>query len=84
MLLWMCKVEVDEFLVDLAGDVALEAADDVASAEALGLAALGVGAGGGVPAESADGDAVEGGVGGSVAGSVEAVSVGVSAGCGDG
>src|SRR4029450_6454274 len=51
--------------VDLSGDVALEAADDLAFAEAFGGASLDVGAGGLVVADADDGDDVEGGGGGS-------------------
>src|SRR5438093_7458260 len=68
-----------ERLVDLAGDVALEAADDLAAVEAFGFASLGVGAGAGVVAEAADGDHVECAVGLAVAAVVEAVAAGAAA-----
>ena len=45
-----------EMGVDLAGEVALEAADGFGFGESFGFASLGVGLGGGVPAESAEGD----------------------------
>lgn len=60
--------------MDVAGDVALEAADDFFGAEALGSSAGGVCAGGFVPAEAAEDDSVEDCVRGSVTASVEAVS----------
>src|SRR5690606_19375637 len=78
MLLWMSSGEFKmvwcgDDLVELAGDVAFEAADDLL----LGLALLGasfhVGAGAGVPAQAAEHDPVEGGVGLAVAASVQAV-----------
>jgi hypothetical protein len=52
-----------EQLVDLAGDVALQAADGLASGKALGGAAVQVVAGTLVAAGSGQGDAVEGGEG---------------------
>src|SRR5699024_9237433 len=81
MLLWMSRgvlgAEVDlDGGVDLACDVALEAADDVL----LGLAGLGasfdVGAGRWVVTQAAHDDAVEGGVGSSVPAAVQAVLAG--------
>ena len=51
---------------DWAGDVVLEAANGVFLRLARGGAPCGVGAGGGVPAEPTQHDAVEGGVGGAV------------------
>ena len=48
---------VGEELVDLAGDVAFEAADDLGFGFALFSSALGVGLGSGVGAQSCDGDA---------------------------
>src|SRR5438093_10283015 len=68
-----------EGLVGLAGDVALEAADDLAAVEAFGSAAVGVGAGAGVVAEAADGDHVERAVGLAVAALVEAVAAAAAA-----
>src|SRR5438093_182948 len=68
------RVEVGaEGVVGLAGDVALEAAEDFASVESVGCAFGGVGAGAWVVAEAADGDHVEGAVGLAVAAEVEAV-----------
>ena len=49
----LCPVN-DEGVVDLAGDVALEAADDLGLAEPFGGASAGVGAGGFVVLESDD------------------------------
>lgn len=66
-------------MVDFAGDVAFEAADDVAFGDAVCGAALDVGAGAGAVAHADDDDAVEGGVGLAVAAAVEAVSVGAAA-----
>ena len=71
-----------EVLVDLAGDVALEAADDLAFGQALGGAAFDVGAGGLVVAHPDDGDDVEGAVGGSVAAAAEPVPAGGAAAAG--
>src|SRR5438552_10921770 len=67
-----------ECVVSLAGDVALEAAEDLASAESLGGAFGGVGAGAVAVAEAADGDHVQRPVGLSVAAEVEPVAVGAS------
>jgi hypothetical protein len=85
MLLWMSTavvgglsggVEVvSDGLVDFAGDVELEAADDLFPGLALGEAAGHVVLGRSVPAESADDDDVERGVGLAVAAAVEPVSV---------
>jgi hypothetical protein len=63
-----------QVVVDLSGDVALEAADDLAFAESLGGAAFDVVAGGLVVAYADDGDDVEGAVGGSVAAAAESVT----------
>src|SRR3954471_18789834 len=63
-----------EGVVDLAGDVALEAADDFGLGLALAAAALGVGAGAGAVAQAADRDHVEGAVGVAVAAVVEPVA----------
>lgn len=68
--------------VDLAGDVALEAADDLSFAEAFGGAALDVVDGGLVAPHSDQGDDVEGAVGGAVASSAESVSSGGAAAAG--
>ena len=57
----------DEHRVELAGDVALEAADDLAFGESFVGPAFYVGAGGFVVSQSHDGDDVEGAVGLSVA-----------------
>lgn len=59
-----------EDAVDLAGDVALEAADDLGLGQALGGAPLDVGAGGCVVAHADQHDAIEGGVGLAVAAAV--------------
>src|SRR6266516_4801264 len=72
-----------EGVVDLAGDVALEAADDLFLAEAFGDAALGVGAGASAVAQPADSDQVEGTVGLAIAAAVEPVSGGAAGGGGD-
>ena len=60
--------------VDLAGDVALEAAQDLAFAEAFGGAALDVASGWLVVPQSGYRDDVEGAVGGAVAASAEPVA----------
>ena len=73
-MLWWGEV-VEDCSVDLPGDGALEAADDFFAGFALGEAALHVGLGCGVPAESADRDDVERGVGVSVAAAVESVAL---------
>src|SRR2546429_6942713 len=67
-----------ERVVGLAGDVALEAADDFALAQSLAGALARVGAGAGAVAQAADGDHVEGSVGLSVAAEVETVASGAS------
>src|SRR5215210_3681012 len=72
-----------EGAVDLAGDVALEAADDLGLGLAFGGAALGVGAGAFAAAQAADGDHVQGAVGVAVAAVVEAVAVAAAGGDGD-
>src|SRR5690606_27123077 len=83
MLLWTSSGEFkivccgDE-VVELAGDVALEAPDDLLFGQAVLGASFGVGAGAGVPAQAAQHDAVEGGVGVAVAAAVEAVPVGAA------
>jgi hypothetical protein len=58
------------------GEVALEAAEDLGRAQALGRAALGVGARGWVPAQAPDGEQVQGAVGLAVAAPVEPVADG--------
>ena len=59
--------------VDLAGDVALEAADDFAFAQPFGGPPLDVVTGGLMTAQADDGDDVEGTVGGTVAAAAETV-----------
>ena len=71
-------------MADFSGDVAFEAADDLGFGQAFFGASFDVGAGGGVVAQAAEHDPVEGGVGLAVAAAVEAVSLGVAGGCGDG
>src|SRR5690606_33195391 len=72
-----------EGVVDLAGDVAFEAADDLFLGLALGCSAVGVGAGFRAVAQPDDGDEVEGAVGVAVAAGVEAVAFGLAGGGGD-
>src|SRR5712691_1333487 len=67
-----------EGVVGLAGDVAFEAAEDLASVEAVGGSFGGVGAGAVAVAEAADGDHVQCSVGLSVAAEVEPVAVGAA------
>jgi hypothetical protein len=67
-----------EAVVGLAGDVALEAAEDLASVEAVGGPFCRVGAGALAVAESADRDHVEGAIGLSIAAVVEAVAGGAA------
>jgi hypothetical protein len=62
---------VSEVVEDFARDIAFEASEDVFLRESLGRASFGVGAGGFVPAESADRDHVQGAVGLPVAASVQ-------------
>src|SRR6266542_5746292 len=69
-----------EGVVELAGDVALEAADDLGFGQALGGATVGVGAGASAVAEAADGDQVERAVGLAVAAAAEPVSARASGG----
>jgi len=80
--LWLV-VEVGEVglegVVDLAGDVALEAAEDLSLGLAFGRASLRVGAGALAVAQAADGDEVECSVGLAVAAVVEAVPCGLRA-----
>src|SRR5712691_4743409 len=73
---WWCEAgEIGtERVVELTGDVALEAADDVAFGEAFGGAAGGVGAGAGAVVQPADGDHVQRLVGAAVAAAVESVA----------
>lgn len=59
---------------ELPGDVAFEAAGDLASSFTFGLASLDVVAGGRVVAASGDGDGVQSAVEGAVAAAVESVS----------
>jgi len=92
MLLWSVKAWEQDLLVarglegvvELAGDVALEAADDLGLGQAFGGAPGGVGAGAWVVAQASEDDHVEGVVGGAIAAAVEAVAVGPSAASGDG
>ena len=70
----------DEAAVDLAGEVALAAADDLGFRLAFGGAPLDVGLGGFVPVHSGDDGAVEGGVGLAVPASVEPVTGGLGGG----
>ncbi len=65
-----------ELSEELAGDVALQAADDLAVGLAFGSSSFDVGAGGGVGAESGDHDDVDGAVELAVAGAVESVAGG--------
>src|SRR6516164_8456521 len=69
-----------EGVVELAGDVALKAADDFGLGQSFGGATVGVGAGASAVAESADGDQVECAVGLTVAAAVEPVSARASGG----
>lgn len=64
-------------MVDLACDVALEAADDVAAGFGFGAAAIEVVAGGLVPVQAAQGGAVERGLGVAVAAAVNPVAGGL-------
>ena len=68
--------------VDLSGDVSLEAADDLAFAEAFFGAAFDVGAGGFMASHADDGDDVEGAVRCAVAAAAEPVPAGGSAAAG--
>ena len=72
-----------ECVVDLAGDVALEAAEDLELGLSFGRAAARVGARARAVAQAADGDQVQGAVGLAVAAVVEAVAGGLARGCGD-
>src|SRR5918993_5539911 len=74
-----CSREVVE---DFAGDVSLQAADDLALAQAFGRASLDVVAGGLVMSHPDDGDDVEGAVRGPVSTAAEAVSAAGSAAAG--
>ena len=77
MLLWMSsgqlKIVCCDELVELAGDVAFEASNDFFLGHAFFGASLHVVAGAGVPAQAAEYDAVERGVGLPVAAAVEPV-----------
>jgi hypothetical protein len=83
-LLWLSSCWVLHEPVEAAGEVALDAAADFAGGFAFGGAAGCVGDGGRVVAEPAQGDGVQGAVGGAVAVGVEAVAVGAAGGGGDG
>src|SRR3954454_25347533 len=84
---WRGRVELGEVgaerVEELAGDVALEAADDLGLGLAFGGAALGVGAGAVAVAQPADGDHVQRAVGVAVAAVTEAMAVGAAGGDGD-
>ena len=71
-----------QVVVDLAGDVALQAADDLAFAQSFGGAALDVVAGGLVVPDADDGDDVERAVGGTVTAAAEPVTAGGSSAAG--
>src|SRR5690242_369289 len=73
-----------EGVVDLAGDIAFEAAEDVSFGQTFGGAAGDVVAGALVVAHADQDDGVQGAVGGAVTAAVEAVAVSASRGCGDG
>src|SRR5260221_10663267 len=68
--------------IDLAGDVALEAADDLGLGQALGGAPLDVGAGRGVGAHPGDDDPPQGVIGLAIAAGVEAGAGGPAPGWG--
>src|SRR5690606_21522630 len=74
IVLWMSSDDAVglEGVVDLSGNGSFEGSAGVAGAVAAGVGFVAVGAGGGVVAESADGDHVEGGVRFPVAASVQA------------
>ena len=57
------RLGLGDDLVDLAGDVAFQAADGFTAGLALGDASVDVGAGAGVPAQAGQDDGVERGVG---------------------
>src|SRR5664279_6453101 len=71
-------------VVDLAGDVALEATDDLGLGLALGESAGHVSLGRLVPAQSDHDDAVQGCVGLAITTAVEPVALSLARGCGDG
>lgn len=71
-------------VVDFAGDVAFDAADGFSAGLAFGQASFQVVAGALVPAQTAEHDAVEGGVGLAVTASVEPASLGLAGGRFDG
>ena len=73
---WGGLGRVGEEPVDLACDVAFEAADDLAAGFAVGASALGVVDGALVDAQQGDGDAPQGVVGLAVVAAVEAVAHG--------
>jgi hypothetical protein len=66
--------------VELSCDVAFQTADDLAPGHAFGCASLQVGLGAFIPAQAGLDDAVEGGVGLSVAAAVQAPSLGLAGG----
>ena len=71
---WVLPGGRAQLAVDLAGDVALEAADDLRLGLAFGRAALGVGAGGRVRAQAGEHDPPQGVVGLAVTAGVEPVA----------
>jgi len=76
----LCLSSFAEGAVEMAGEVALEAAADFPVGFAFGAAALGVGDGGRVAAHLVDGDDVDGAVELAVAEAVEAMAVGPAGG----
>ncbi len=76
----MCGTRSGEKPVDLPCDVAFEAADDFSARLALGKASLQVVPGAVVPAQAAEDDPVEGGVGLAVAAAVEPAALGLAGG----
>jgi hypothetical protein len=72
-----------EGVVDLAGDVALETAHDLALRFALLGASFGVGSGAPAVGQPADGDEVKRSVGLAITTGVEAMPGGLARGCGD-
>jgi hypothetical protein len=72
-----------ESVVDLAGDLVLEAAHDLALGFAFAGAAIGIGAGAFAVAKATDSDQVQSSVGLAIAARVEAVAGGLAGGRGD-
>src|SRR6188472_4659145 len=75
---WRRREIGEQRVVELACDVALEAADDLGLGLAFGGASFGVGAGAFAVAQAADGDHVQRAVGVTVAAVAEAVAVGAA------